>query len=171
MKSTNRKDRNIKGMLTYGMLGVFLTAMTFALAYPIYSDLREAYGYEKFRRDEIIQTLEEMNAPPLWEAIVMVESGGDLNAVGQDGELGPMQIRPIMVEEVNRVSGKRFTLEDRTSMQESIRMFETYTTYWNAVTKDNSLEGAARRWNGGPLGHRKDSTLPYWEKVKAQLER
>lgn len=30
-------------------------------------------------------------------------------------------------------------------------------------------EKVARIWNGGPTGHRKKATLPYWEKVKKAL--
>lgn len=106
----------------------------------------------------------------LVKAIIEVESGGRVGAIGEAGELGILQIRPIMVDEVNRITGKGFRLSDRRDPDKSLEMFWDYTTHWNAVKGDDSYEGMARRWNGGPTGHTKPSTLPYWEKVKAAME-
>lgn len=111
----------------------------------------------------------------LIEAIIWVESGGDEGAVGQDGELGCLQIRPIMVEEVNRIlenSGKfydPYDLEDRLDRHMSVQMFRAYSIYWATHYDDWSFEGITRRWNGGPRGHLKKSTKLYWDAVLRRL--
>jgi len=82
----------------------------------------------------------------LLAAIIMIESGGnDLAYNKREDACGCLQIRPIMVAEFNRI-GIPFTLDDR----------------WNC--------GKSRKWNGGPNGHKKASTLKYWKKVKQQLQ-
>lgn len=111
----------------------------------------------------------------LLEAIKQVESSGRPDAVGTDSELGILQITPIMVAEVNRILDLRglqrehFTLDDRLSVRDSEAMFWIYTDFWCDQTHDYSLEGIARRWNGGPEGHRKPSTEAYWRRVSAQM--
>lgn len=107
-------------------------------------------------------------------AIGEVESNHNPAAVGRDGEIGYLQIRPVMVEEVNRIlelGGKppRYTLLDRYSMDRSAEMFYIYSQYWAEKNDDPSLEGMARRWNGGPDGHKEDGTLAYWLKVRARI--
>ena len=103
-------------------------------------------------------------------AVAKVESGFDQFAEGNAGELGILQIRPVMVDEVNRILGhERYDLDDRTSIPQSVTMFVVYTRHWNAHTGDFSYEGMARRWNGGPRGHEKGSTEAYWEKVKDEF--
>lgn len=37
--------------------------------------------------------------------------------------------------------------------------------------KGKSDEEKARKWNGGPSGHRNKATIKYWEKVKANLKK
>jgi hypothetical protein len=62
---------------------------------------------------------------PLISAIIQVESGGDTLAYNsKEDAVGCLQIRPIMVREVNRLLGKdSFTLSDRRSKVKSIQMF------------------------------------------------
>lgn len=107
----------------------------------------------------------------LIEAIIYVESRGDTLAhnISEDA-VGCLQIRPIMVREVNRLLAKNdilkvYTLEDRWNKAKSIQMFN--------VIKDNTTnptnEKLARNWNGGWNGFKKKSTLKYWYKVKEQL--
>lgn len=106
----------------------------------------------------------------LIDAIIEVESGGDDSAVGQLDEIGALQIRPIMVREVNRILGKdAYSLDDRLDRRKSIEMFWIYSNHWAKVTGDRSDEGIARRWNGGPTGHEKRQTEAYWSKVSSLL--
>jgi len=103
-------------------------------------------------------------------ALIMVESGGDPNAVGDNGQaVGVLQIHPIMVQDVNRILGEeKFSLDDRYNRQKSIVMCKVY---FNHYGKDKTTEQLARIWNGGPRGHKKESTKKYWKKVRRELEK
>lgn len=121
---------------------------------------------------QIVQT-EDM----LIEAMIQVESRGNDSAIGDKhlvGEeaVGALQIRPIMVREVNRIlklsgSEMRFKLKDRFSREKSIEMFLIWKEHHHS---DSDFEKIARNWNGGPSGFKKSRTEKYWEKVEAELE-
>lgn len=111
----------------------------------------------------------------LVEAMIQVESGGDDNAIGdthlETASVGCLQIRPILVKDVNRILKRckeetRYTLEDRYSREKSIMMFRIWKSYYHT---GSSFEKIARCWNGGPCGHKKSATLSYWKKVEAYL--
>lgn len=103
----------------------------------------------------------------LIDAIIYVESRGNTKAHNiKEDAVGCLQIRPIMLREVNRLLGfNKYKLSDRWSKAKSIEMFN--------VIKDNTInptnEKLARNWNGGWNGYKKQSTLKYWYKVKEQL--
>lgn len=123
--------------------------------------------------DEINTNGQIDNLDELIEALIWVESRGNENAIGDthldEPSVGVLQLRPIMVREVNRIlkqkgSDKRFKLKDRKSREKSIEMF---TIWYNTYHKDSSFEKAARNWNGGPNGWKKESTQSYWDKVSS----
>jgi len=101
---------------------------------------------------------------PLIAAIIQVESGGDTMAYNEkEDAVGCLQIRPIMVREVNRLLGKdSFTLKDRWSKAKSIEMFNVIRSH----LKGASNEEIARVWNGGYNGKNNPKTLVYWKKVR-----
>ena len=96
---------------------------------------------------------------PLIAAIIQVESGGDTLAYNsKEDAVGCLQIRPIMVREVNRLVGKdSFTLDDRWNKAKSIQMFNILRSH----LKEASNEKIARVWNGGYNGHKKQNTIKY----------
>lgn len=103
----------------------------------------------------------------LIDAIIYVESRGNTLAhnISEDA-VGCLQIRPIMLREVNRLLGfQKYKLNDRWNKTKSIEMFNVIKKH----TIDPSNEKLARNWNGGWNGYKKPSTLKYWHKVKAQL--
>ncbi len=109
------------------------------------------------------------------DAVIDVESGGDDSAYNKrERAVGCLQIRPIMVREVNRILksygvDRRYTLDDRYSRAKSIEIFSMMAeevTCCEFLSEDEFFEIVARRWNGGPRGARKKSTIKYWEKVK-----
>jgi hypothetical protein len=103
----------------------------------------------------------------LIDAIIHVESRGDSMAynAGEDA-VGVLQIRPIMMREVNRLlKENKYTLADRWSKSKSIEMFNVIKDH----TTNPTNERLARNWNGGWNGYKKKSTLKYWQKVKTQL--
>ncbi len=108
----------------------------------------------------------------LVHAMIKVESRGDDSAYcASEKAVGCLQIRPIMLREVNRLlrrsgSDERFSLTDRWSREKSIEIFDT----WRSLSHPNdSDEVIARCWNGGPHGWKRKATDRYWEKVTAYL--
>ena len=132
--------------------------------------------------EEVIVELERKDIQPivkdgdLLDALIFVESRGNDSAIGDrhlvgNEAVGALQIRPIMVREVNRIlkiQGKteRFDLKDRFDRQQSIRMFMVWKNHHH---KDSEPEVIARNWNGGPKGYRLKRTVKYWNKIEKQL--
>lgn len=108
----------------------------------------------------------------LINALIMVESSSNDSAFClKENAAGCLQIRPVMVNEVNRIlhlkgSNVSYDLNDRWKRDKSIEMFWVFSEFY---TKEWNQEFISRRWNGGPKGHKKSSTLSYWSKVKRQL--
>jgi hypothetical protein len=112
----------------------------------------------------VVRTIPKNN---LIDAIIYVESRGDINAYNaKENAVGCLQIRPIMLREVNRLLGyNKYKLADRWNKQKSIQMFNVIKEH----TTNPTDEKLARNWNGGWNGYKKQSTLKYWQKVKEQL--
>ena len=112
----------------------------------------------------------------LLNALIFIESRGNDSAIGDrhlvgNEAVGALQIRPIMVREVNRICKKkglkeRFTLKDRFDREKSIHMFMIWKRYYH---KDSNFEAIARSWNGGPRWKKIKRTEKYWAKVEQQL--
>jgi len=109
----------------------------------------------------------------LIDALILVESSGRENAYNKkEDAVGCLQIRPIMVREVNRILRKqnieqRFTKKDRWDCGLSKEMFYIWRDYHHLNSSDEVI---ARCWNGGPRGYKKQSTEHYWYKVQLQWE-
>jgi hypothetical protein len=101
-------------------------------------------------------------------ALIRVESGGNDKAIGDSGRaVGCLQIWPVVVEDVNRLSGMAYTLKDRLDRQKSVSMARIYLLHYG---KGKNMEQTARIWNGGPRGDTKKATVEYWEKVKKEIK-
>jgi len=120
---------------------------------------------------EIIVNVDTLNKDLLLEAMILVESSGNDSCIGDRNlgrpSVGCLQIRPIMVREVNRILRKqkikkKYTLNDRYSRKKSIEMFYIWRDYHHSEDSDEVI---ARCWNGGPKGWKKKSTKYYWVKV------
>jgi len=113
--------------------------------------------------------VEPITIDTLLNAVMAVESNFDSMAYNsKENAAGVLQIRPIMVHEVNRLLGEnKYTLKDRWSKAKSIEMFNVIRSH----TKNATDERIARNWNGGYNGHKKQSTLKYWQKVKKQFKK
>lgn len=117
-----------------------------------------------------------LKPPNLIQALIHIESSNNDSCIGdkhmKSPSIGCLQIRPIMVCEVNRIlkiqqNSKRFKNKDRWSRVKSIEMFNVWKNYHH---KTSSNEVIARCWNGGPKGYKNPSTLRYWGKVKKYLK-
>ena len=107
---------------------------------------------------------------PIMEAIIQVESEGNSRAVSGNS-VGAMQITPILVKECNQIlknqkSDKRYTMNDRYSVEKSKEMFLLIQSHHN---KQNNVERAIRSWNGGPR-YSMRATNGYFKKVMRHLK-
>ena len=111
----------------------------------------------------------------LVNALIYVESHGNDSAIGdthlETPSIGVLQIRPVMVREVNRIlkimgSTQRYKLKDRFDRQSSIEMFLFWKNYHHP---EDGFEEIARCWNGGPRGMKNKRTEKYWIKVQKHL--
>lgn len=105
----------------------------------------------------------------LLDAIRTVETGGEAdpdNCYGDGGRaLGAYQIHEIYVRDANRILGwYRFRYEDRRDRKKSREMTSIVIQHYGK----GDIETMARTHKCPPERY-KDSTLPYWEKVKAVL--
>ena len=105
--------------------------------------------------------------------LVRVESGGDLNAIGdknlKDKAYGPLQIRKPACDDVNRKFGKRYAPEQCLgNLEISTEIFNLYMKMYATKARLGHVptdEDCARIWNGGPNGWKKPSTEAYWQKA------
>ena len=159
----------MKKVLLLSLLPVFISSNSTEVNYE-----REIeYPIVELDRKDIPDIITDAD---LVTALIHVESRGNDSAIGDrhlvgNEAIGALQIRPIMVKEVNRIlkiqkSDKRFTLKDRFERDKSIEMFYIWKNYHH---KDSEPEVIARNWNGGPKGFKLNRTVKYWNKVEKQL--
>lgn len=105
------------------------------------------------------------------DAIEKVESRGNVNAVGDNGDsIGAYQIQrgywQDAVENHPELKARGYeAVKDRQYARKIIRAYmERY------APKGATWEDLARIHNGGPKGHRKAATVKYWVKVQAALK-
>jgi hypothetical protein len=159
----------MKKVLLLSLLPVFISSNSNEINYE-----REIeYPIVELDRKELPTIITDAD---LVTALIHVESRGNDSAIGDrhlvgNEAIGALQIRPIMVREVNRIlriqkSDKRFKLKDRFERDKSIEMFYIWKNYHH---KDSEPEVIARNWNGGPKGFKSNRTVKYWNKVEKQL--
>ena len=113
----------------------------------------------------------KFNWNPVMDAIIQVESEGNPKAVSGNS-VGVMQITPILVRDCNDIlkkkkSNKRFTLNDRYSVEKSKEMFLLIQSHYNPA---NNVEKAIRLWNGG-INYSVRATNRYYKKVMRHLSK
>jgi len=104
-------------------------------------------------------------------AIILVESGGNNLAVGDEGKaIGCLQIHKEVIDDVNRVYRTNYVWPDSAfDRLFSVAICRLYLKHYapaHATSKQ-----LARIWNGGPKGYKKSATLKYWNKVNSKLIR
>lgn len=136
---------------------------------PIYEPIKT----ESLRRDSVVvesepQTFVTDSLSILIEGMIQVESRGNECAYNRrEDAVGCLQIRPIMVREVNRLLGSEvYTMNDRWDCDKSVDMLMVIVEKHH---KDLDYESIARCWNGGPRGMRMESTKTYWKKVLSRI--
>ena len=111
------------------------------------------------------------------DAIEWVESKGDANAIGDNGRaIGAYQIHSCFVEDASSArmyDWHRFEDKDRLDKEkcrEMIRCYMSKYATYGRLGRNPTSEDIVRIFNGGPQGWERESTLPYWERVKARME-
>jgi hypothetical protein len=91
------------------------------------------------------ENIKEFKWNLVYEAISMVESGGNPKAVSPSGKyVGYLQISTGMVTTCNQIAGyKKFTNKDRYSKEKSIEMFIMFQEKYNP---EHNVEKAFRLW-------------------------
>lgn len=105
--------------------------------------------------------------PLLLSALIAVESGGNDLAKGRHGELGPLQIKSILVRDCNRFAHTHYAHQDVTNRAISIDIATRYLAHYGKNLSDESL---ARIWQGGPSGHKRSATRAYGKRVMRTLQ-
>jgi hypothetical protein len=103
------------------------------------------------------------------QAIILTETsnGTDRYNPNEVESVGLLQIRPVMIREVNRILGyNKYQLSDRLSDKKSIEIFEVFQ---NHVNPSGNFEVMCRTWNGGGRGMQKTSTLKYYDRALKNL--
>jgi len=148
-------------------------------AFLSYSGIEQTRSVEKpieLKSKPVVVVKPEIKYDDLIKALIQVESEGIEDIHGDLGlkegpSVGVLQIRPIMVREVNRILrirkvNKKYKLKDRYSREKSIEMFNIWREFYHP---DGNFEKISRTWNGGPKGYLKKSTVGYWMEVQNEL--
>lgn len=150
---------------------IFTTILLVSFLFSFHTAKAESKGKEKARIS--------LNISPKWEkvieAISKVESGGNSNAVSNDGaSVGFLQITKVLVDEcntiMNRVNGtkgkKYYRYSDRMNIKKSKEMFiiiqQTYCS-------NGDVSNMIRIWNGGINGYNKSSAYRYLSRVREKM--
>ena len=129
--------------------------------------------------------LAKLSDDQFWNAIKCVESGGDENAVGDNGDsIGPLQIQKNYYKDAVEYNPalqsdkyKGFTYEDCKgpgSFEYSRAVAESYMCRYATearLGRPPTYEDMARIHNGGPNGYKKEATVEYWKKVEKILDK
>ena len=104
--------------------------------------------------------------PLLLSALIQVESHGNDLARGKHGELGALQIKPIMVRDVNRLMGTSYAHAQVTNRATATFIAHAYLSHYGRNLSDESL---ARIWQGGPKAIHRSSSRAYGKRAMRKL--
>lgn len=106
-------------------------------------------------------------------AVISVESGGDENAIGDNGKAyGCLQLHAAYVKDAAEFAGKDWKHEDAFDTETSIEIMKAYMSRYatkKRLGRQVTFEDWARIHNGGPNGYKKSATDKYWKKVKTKF--
>jgi hypothetical protein len=108
-------------------------------------------------------------------AIALVESNNSQLAVGDNGKaFGPYQLHAAYVQdaaEFAKVEWIHYHAFHDQIAEDIIRAYMARYATAERIGRPVTAADIARIHNGGPNGYRRDSTLGYWAKVQAELNR
>lgn len=91
----------------------------------------------------------------LIKAMVIAESGGRWDAYNaKENAVGVMQLRPVMVKHINKISDSNYTLDDRLDSLKSVEMFNKLMALRNP---SYNFDIACELWNSGMINPQRDN--------------
>lgn len=113
-----------------------------------------------------------MNLSNLITALIIVESSGNDQAIGDNGRaLGPLQIHKAVVLDVNRITGSHYRHQDMTNRAQARAVCEAYLKHYvteKRIGRKPTVADFAKVWNSGPEGFKKTCSDKYAAKVQLQ---
>lgn len=112
----------------------------------------------------------------LLPSLAIVESNNNDYAIGDNGKaVGRYQIHQICIDDVNRITGGAYVVNDRYDPVKSAEIVSAYLyhyglQYERQTGKSATIEVLARIYNGGPNGWKKNSTIKYWNKIQEVIK-
>ena len=114
----------------------------------------------------------DLDWPALLTALERVEAPATAEqaqrAIEREGAYGPLQIRQLALDDVNRQCGTDVKLAEVATSRNLSRW--VCVQYIRMHVRQLTYERAARTWNGGPSGPKKKATQDYWQKVREALQ-
>ena len=102
--------------------------------------------------------------------LMTVESGGDINAAGDDGKaIGAFQLHGCYVQDAAEHADLPWVHEDAWFPSQSGQIVKAYMARYateERIGRPVTVEDICRIHNGGPNGYKKSSTDAYWAKCK-----
>jgi len=124
-------------------------------------------------------TLFGLALAPLYAAIAQVESdngktSANVYQIDEDGHGYTDDVNRILTN--LKVEFTPYDAKAKLSREKSEAMMRIYWRHWgihyqHKTGKPVTYEVLARIHNGGPLGWKKEATVKYWLKVKAEMEK
>ena len=119
-------------------------------------------------------TAQSENLEDIRDVLKHVESEHDPAALGDyrgdtPTAFGILQIRKIAIDDVNRVYGTNYIINDAFNIECAEEIFQLYIEHWSSKLERRegrvaSTADIVRIWNGGPRGYMKQSTIWYLNK-------
>jgi hypothetical protein len=98
------------------------------------------------------------------KAFAWVESRWNDSIIGKTNDVGYLQITPVLVEDVNRITGLSYSLEDRFYREKSIEMFWIIMNHYGCDT----YEKMCKKWNPNAPRSYYEKIMDAFETLKSQ---
>lgn len=108
----------------------------------------------------------------LLPALIAVESSGNNRAIGPNGETGCLQITSILLRDIHRITGRRFSRSDTFNRETSCKIAISYLNHYvneKRLKRPPTMRDYAMVWRYGPNGWKRRNPDPYWQKVQRHL--
>lgn len=109
----------------------------------------------------------------LLAALIMVESGGNDAAINfNSGAMGCLQITPILLSDMSRITGKPVAENAAMDRRKSCEIAVVYLNHYATKKRlghEPTMRDYAMIWRYGPNGWKRPDPDPYWLRVVKHL--